>query len=231
MAGSIPGLTKSEIDPHQVLFQDLVSHSKKDAAAQEGLVQLISDVLEWEVKNNDAALERAGGRPTRVTVFHGHKPPNITVRAYLDRLRTFGGCSACCFVLGLRYVEQLQSNDGAYNLNSYNMHRLVLTGVMIAAKFVDDFYFSNNYWAKVGGIPNDELNGLEIEMLFLLNFSLHTKRRQYDEFLTLLRQRQEQNRTDSDMQRRMGSLSLSGSNLVGMGSPAASTPVKVTAAC
>jgi hypothetical protein len=42
----------------------------------------------------------------------------------------------------------------------------------------------------VGGIPNDELNGLEIEMLFLLNFSLHTKRRQYDEFLTLLRQRQ-----------------------------------------
>ena len=43
---------------------------------------------------------------------------------------------------------------------------------------------------QVGGIPNDELNGLEIEMLFLLNFSLHTKRRQYDEFLTLLRQRQ-----------------------------------------
>lgn len=41
--------------------------------------------------------------------------------------------------------------DRAYELNSYNMHRLVLTGVMVAAKFVDDFYFSNNYWSKVPG--------------------------------------------------------------------------------
>ena len=30
------------------------------------------------------------------------------VRAYVERIRSFGGCSACCFVLGLRYVERLQ---------------------------------------------------------------------------------------------------------------------------
>jgi hypothetical protein len=35
------------LDPHEVLFADLVAHSKKDAAAQEGLVGIISDVLEW----------------------------------------------------------------------------------------------------------------------------------------------------------------------------------------
>ena len=154
-------------------------------------MQLISEVLEWEVSNNDKALESTGGRPARVTVFHGHKPPNITVRAYMERIRTFGGCSACCFVLGLRYVEQLQKTDGAYTLNSFNMHRLVLTGIMVAAKFVDDFYFSNNYWAKVGGIPNDELNGLEIEMLFLLNFTLHAKRNEYDEYVAILKRRHE----------------------------------------
>jgi len=98
----------AELDPHSVLFQDLVAHSKNDAASQEGLVQLISDVLEYEVSCNDAALERMGGRPSRVTVFHGHKPPNLSVRAYLERIRIFGGCSACCFVLGIRYVERLQ---------------------------------------------------------------------------------------------------------------------------
>ena len=80
--------------------------------------------------------------------------------------------------------------DGAYELNSYNMHRLILTGIMVAAKFVDDFYFSNNYWSKVGGIPNDELNGLEMELLFLLNFSLHTTRGEYDDYAAELARRQ-----------------------------------------
>ena len=83
-----------------------------------------------------------------------------------------------------------QEVDGAYELNSYNMHRLILTGIMVAAKFVDDFYFSNNYWSKVGGIPNDELNGLEMELLFLLNFSLHTTRAEYDDYAAELARRQ-----------------------------------------
>ncbi|EKX40726.1 hypothetical protein GUITHDRAFT_53418, partial [Guillardia theta CCMP2712] len=101
----------------------------------------------------------------KVTVFHGHRPPNISVKAYLERIKTFGGCSTCCFVLGLLYLERLASSDATYLLNSYNMHRLVLTAVMVATKFVDDFYFSNSYWSKVGGIQNDELNGLELEFL------------------------------------------------------------------
>ena len=79
--------------------------------------------------------------------------PDINSGDYLERIRTYGGCSACCFVLGLQYVERLQQIDPAYKLNSFNMHRLVVTGIMVAAKFVDDFYFSNNYWSKVNTPP------------------------------------------------------------------------------
>jgi len=131
-------LQKTRCSTSRILNQVLIDGT----CAQEGLVNLIADVLEYEVKCNDAALERAvqsqprgfhtcilhntlseqvhlngwtqfkkqiqGGLPLRVTVFHGHKPPNISVRAFLDRIRIFGGCSACCFVLGIRYVERLQ---------------------------------------------------------------------------------------------------------------------------
>ena len=38
-----------DLNPHEVLFADLVAHSKKDAAAQEGLVGILCDVLEWYV--------------------------------------------------------------------------------------------------------------------------------------------------------------------------------------
>jgi hypothetical protein len=43
---------------------------------------------------------------------------------------------------------------------------------MLAAKFFDDQYFNNAYYAKVGGVPPGEMNSLEIEFLFMLNFNL-----------------------------------------------------------
>ena len=44
---------------------------------------------------------------------------------------------------------------------------------MIAAKFYDDVSFSNKFYAKVGGITPNELNQLEIEMLYNSNFNLN----------------------------------------------------------
>jgi len=67
-------------------------------------------------------------------------------------------------------------------VNKLNVHRLVLTAIMIASKFIEDKYYSNQYWSRVGGITNDELNALEREMLFTLSFKLSLTR---PEFLSL----------------------------------------------
>ncbi len=72
----------------------------------------------------------------------------------MERIKCFSGASSCCFALGALYLETLRGLDTGYKINSYNFHRLILTAVMVAAKFVDDFYFSNNYWAKVDPPPS-----------------------------------------------------------------------------
>lgn len=38
--------------------------------------------------------------------------------------------------------------------------------VMTAAKMFDDFYYSNQHWAEVGGISVTEMNNIELEFLF-----------------------------------------------------------------
>jgi hypothetical protein len=43
----------------------------------------------------------------------------------------------------------------------------------LAAKFFDDAYYNNAYYAKVGGVLVSEMNGLEVDFLFRINFSLH----------------------------------------------------------
>jgi len=50
---------------------------------------------------------------------------------------------------------------------------VVVTAVLLAAKFFDDAYYNNAYYAKVGGVLVSEMNGLEVDFLFRINFSLH----------------------------------------------------------
>ena len=65
-------------------------------------------------------------------------------------------------------------------MNSTNFQRLFLVSTMTAAKFLDDFYYSNKHWAQIGGITTQEINRLELEFLFRMGFSLHMQREEYD---------------------------------------------------
>lgn len=43
---------------------------------------------------------------------------------------------------------------------------------MVAAKFADDFFYKNEYYAKIGGISKLEMNHLEVALLENLNYHL-----------------------------------------------------------
>lgn len=43
---------------------------------------------------------------------------------------------------------------------------------MVAAKFADDYYYKNEFYAKIGGISKIEINALESELLRTLNYHL-----------------------------------------------------------
>ena len=143
--------------------------SDRPTAEEDGLlVKVLAEVLQKLVATN----ARQGPDADRVTKFHALKPPSISVQLYLERIHKYASCSSECFVLALIYIDRLiQRNNCA--LSVLNVHRIVITAVMLAAKFFDDQYFNNAYYAKVGGVPCAEMNMLEIEFLFRINFSLH----------------------------------------------------------
>ncbi|KAF9935409.1 hypothetical protein FBU30_000007 [Linnemannia zychae] len=59
-------------------------------------------------------------------------------------------------------------------INSYNIHRLLITSILVACKFSSDVFYPNVRYARVGGLPLSELNQLELEFLFLSQFELNT---------------------------------------------------------
>jgi len=109
---------------------------------------------------------------TPVTRFYALRPPQITIKDYLKRIAKFSHCSEECFVLALIYIDRLILSNRTFSVNIYNVHRLVISSVMLAAKFFDDQYFNNAHYARVGGVSCKEMNQLEIEFLFMMNFDL-----------------------------------------------------------
>jgi hypothetical protein len=84
----------------------------------------------------------------------------------------YAACSGECFVLALVYIDRIIQSNPTFVVNSLNIHRLLITSIMLAAKFFDDQYYNNAYYAKVGGVPCNEVNQLEVEFLFMCNFTL-----------------------------------------------------------
>lgn len=57
-------------------------------------------------------------------------------------------------------------------VTSLTVHRLVITAVMLAAKLMDDNYYNNAFYAKIGGVTLSELNHMELEMLRMLDYRI-----------------------------------------------------------
>uniref|UniRef100_A0A7S0EVZ1 Cyclin n=1 Tax=Hanusia phi TaxID=3032 RepID=A0A7S0EVZ1_9CRYP len=155
---------------------------KRDADSQKSLIPIVAELLSKLVEANDkVATDRE-----HITVFHAQKAPAVNVIDYAERIAKYSSCSYCCFVVGIiymdRFIQRQRMLERDFRINSLNVHRLLLASVMVAAKFLDDFYYSNEFWAKIGGVPNVELNTLEIEFLFLTNFELHVARDVYDSY-------------------------------------------------
>lgn len=106
----------------------------------------------------------------QVTVFDAdpQQPPVISIASYIRHWVVHSDCSVDCAGLALGYV--LRSRVPVHRLN---MHRLMLGALVLAVKWRDDLYYSNEFYAGVGGVTTEEMNRLEAEMLRLCDWAMH----------------------------------------------------------
>ncbi|OAA58710.1 cyclin-dependent protein kinase complex component [Cordyceps fumosorosea ARSEF 2679] len=71
-------------------------------------------------------------------------------------------------------------------VDSFNIHRLIISGVTCASKFFSDVFYTNSRYAKVGGLPLAELNHLELQFLVLNDFRLAIPVEELEGYATML---------------------------------------------
>ena len=106
--------------------------------------------------------------------FTCKKPPHISILDYLSRIVKYSRPESGTVTLSLSFIDKLTKRQNIL-LTNINIHRIILTNLVIAIKCNEDEYYSNSFYAKVGGITLKEFNILEYKYLCSLDFRLYIK--------------------------------------------------------
>mmetsp|Transcript_7296 Transcript_7296/g.22222 ORF Transcript_7296/g.22222 Transcript_7296/m.22222 type:complete len:191 (-) Transcript_7296:144-716(-) len=136
----------------------------------ESIVSVLSGVVTARVEHNDKSVSLR--TPRNFTVYHRAELPAISPAFYVRRIALYGSFSPSCLLLGLYYIDRLAHKDHRFLLNCNNVHRLLITAIMLACKYLEDTKISLNHFAVVGGVSQRELVQQEADMLRRLEFRL-----------------------------------------------------------
>ncbi len=120
-----------------------------------------------------------------INFFLTKKIPSISIYDFLERLVKYSKIEKSTLILILIYIDKFCDMNNV-NLTFYNIHKLILSSLVIAAKYNEDKYLSNEFYAKIGGITKKEIDILEYQFLTLINFSLYINDEiyhKYDDFI------------------------------------------------
>ena len=127
--------------------------------------QLLTDICEespQEIDHNTIKI---------IKPFISKKIPQISIEDFMKRLLKYSKMESSTLILILIYIDRV-CFFGKFQLNYYNIHKLILASMVVSIKYNEDDYFSNKFYAKVGGVTKEELDKLEYEFLSLIDFSL-----------------------------------------------------------
>lgn len=104
--------------------------------------------------------------------FVSKKEPPISLRDYLLRLHKYCPMSTAVYLATSIYFTKMAVVQRMLSINPKNMHRLILAGLGVAMKALEDLSYPHSRVAKVGGVSEHELSKIEISFCFLVDFKL-----------------------------------------------------------
>ena len=119
-------------------------------------------------------------------VFTSKKVPSISIQAFLERILKYTKIEESTLIMTLIYIDRL-CDFNQVQLSEVNIHRIILATLVLAIKYNEDDYYSNEFYAKVGGVSLIELNQLEYESIKMIRHTLFVEDelyKKYEKYLT-----------------------------------------------
>lgn len=138
-------------------------------------IEIISDLF-----TNICEESRSGINSIIIKPFLTKGIPQISIKSYLKKLSQYIGEESTITMI-LIYIDRICQYNNIY-LSYYNIYKLILASLITAIKFNEDFFYSAEFYARLGGVSLHELNFLENEFLKLIKFKLFVEEELFQKY-------------------------------------------------
>eukprot|EP01112_Ceratiomyxa_fruticulosa_P021623 TRINITY_DN7679_c0_g1_i1.p1 TRINITY_DN7679_c0_g1~~TRINITY_DN7679_c0_g1_i1.p1 ORF type:complete len:172 (-),score=11.76 TRINITY_DN7679_c0_g1_i1:104-619(-) len=133
-----------ELSQHSILDLSSLCHIEEDEEAMKRniVAPVFSQLLTQLIDIHEQLQLPDHTHPIKTFDAPDLNPPAITLRKYIDRIIRYAPCPLQVFIAALVYIDRLHTSTvipySAFRINSLNVHRILLTSILISAKFFDD---------------------------------------------------------------------------------------------
>ncbi|CAO3644088.1 unnamed protein product [Cunninghamella blakesleeana] len=115
-------------------------------------------IKEKYARYSNEHFKKANNKLTPYLPFRAQSLPSINIETYLERIIKYCPCTSEVLISLLVYFDCMSTSamNGGLRIDSYNVHRLIITGVMISSKFFSDVFYTNTRYAKVKERKDDK---------------------------------------------------------------------------
>ncbi|KAL3738905.1 hypothetical protein ACJRO7_020307 [Eucalyptus globulus] len=170
----------------RTLRSDLYSFTYRQDSKTPLVVSVLASLIERTMSRNERIARSCSwalSKDVKTRVFDCHESPDMTIQSYLERIFRYTKAGPSVYVVAYVYIDRFCQANPGFRINARNVHRLLITTIMVASKYVEDMNYRNSYFARVGGLGTEEINRLELDFLFLMGFRLHVNLSVFESYI------------------------------------------------
>jgi len=124
------------------------------------------------------------------TLFDAKRLPEVSILHYLRRWMRYTRCGAVCIVSAVILMDRTCKKQ-CIPVTAQNVHRFLLAALTVASKYSHDIPYLNSHYARVGGVPLQEVNLLERDLLRMLDFDVIIHKNELDTYVNMFQAHRE----------------------------------------
>lgn len=135
-----------------------------------------------------SVAKRGGDRQTSedLHAYDASKVPACSLERYLARWVHYTEAEDNVAVIASIYIDRACTATGL-QLNQHNVHRVLLSALLLAGKWLEEQPFRMSHYAQVGAVGNSELHKLESAFLNHIGWNLNVNRAEQAQYLQAFR--------------------------------------------
>lgn len=124
------------------LRSDVFSYSYQEDSNTPLVINVLASLIDRSMARNERIAKScrslALSKDIRTRVFDCHETPDMTIQSYLERIFRYTRAGPSVYVVAYAYIDRFCQRNPGFRISATNVHRLLITTIMVASKYVED---------------------------------------------------------------------------------------------